>query len=297
MLPGSVNFTVYRQDTFAFAFIFKDTQGDPFDMENLGDVTMRVFVPNREGDPLFSPTLSENGNVITGLFSPEQTILLTARQYYFEMRSTFQGREVTLINGAIEAKDATDGIGVTDAVSDVTIDLASQTIEVTLGDSATIALQAKNDAVAARDVSISEANRSEQEADRSFAEAERAETEADRAEAEADRALQEGQQQVSLATTQAGNALTQANRAEAEADEAQSARLDVQNAVDAFILAYQALNEVAGLKATAQLKGGQLLIAPNEPSVNPPTGFGVFYMQGDSLRIKLSNGTTKQVVS
>jgi hypothetical protein len=182
MLPGSVNFTVYRQDTFAFAFIFKDTQGDPFDMENLGDVTMRVFVPNREGDPLFSPTLSENGNVITGLFSPEQTILLTARQYYFEMRSTFQGREVTLINGAIEAKDATDGIGVTDAVSDVTIDLASQVVDVELGDSATIALQAAADSIAARDISIAEALRSEQEADRSFAEADRAQAEADRIE-------------------------------------------------------------------------------------------------------------------
>jgi hypothetical protein len=255
MLPGSVNFTVYRQDTFAFAFIFKDTQGDPFDMDNLGDVTMRVFVPNREGDPLFSPTLSENGNVITGLFSPEQTILLTARQYYFEMRSTYLGREVTLINGAIEAKDARDGIGVTDAVSDVTIDLASQTIEVTLGDSATIALQAKNDAVAARDVSISEANRSEQEADRSFTEADRAETEADRSisegaqkvslatvqadrsESEADRATS----QVSLAVIEANRSTSEANRAESEADRAQQARADVENAADAFVMANQAI--------------------------------------------------------
>jgi len=151
-------------------------------MENLGDVTMRVFVPNREGDPLFSPTLSELNSTISGVFSPEQTILLTARQYYFEMRSTFQGREVTLINGAIEAKDATDGIGVTDAVSDVTIDLASQVVDVELGDSATIALQAAADSIAARDISIAEALRSEQEADRSFAEADRAQAEADRIE-------------------------------------------------------------------------------------------------------------------
>jgi hypothetical protein len=42
MLLGSVNFTVYRQDTFAFAFIFKDTQGDPLRIKLSNGTTKQI---------------------------------------------------------------------------------------------------------------------------------------------------------------------------------------------------------------------------------------------------------------
>lgn len=150
--PATYNFVAYREDTFAFALLIENTEGDPIDVNDTFDsLSMRVFLPNREENPALEPELSVSGNQITGVLSSQDTKKLSGRAYWYEVRVTFNGNEETLLNGRFQVRNAQDGKGAQAADLNVTVDFTTLEVTVQTADSAALALQAVADANDARD--------------------------------------------------------------------------------------------------------------------------------------------------
>lgn len=153
MRPATIPLEMYREATGSFAFILNDTAGQPFDMNLLGEISMRVFTAEGEPTPIFVPPLSVSDNVISGELTDIQTVQTRGSTYWYEIRTTYLGKSVFLFNGPVTTLDATSGKGTTDDIVEAVVDLVGLAVTATLGDSASIALQAKADAETARDLS------------------------------------------------------------------------------------------------------------------------------------------------
>lgn len=142
MNPASYNFHTYRENTFAFAFILQDGEGDPLDMSLLTDLSMRVFLNGRESRPVIEPDLSITGNHVTGVLSSDDTERLAAMSTYYELNAMMGERFVTLVNGRIIPSRASTGGTQKGADLNVAVNIETLEVSLSVADSAALAMKA-----------------------------------------------------------------------------------------------------------------------------------------------------------
>src|SRR5690554_489658 len=108
MTPATYNFQTYYGNTYGFAFILLNDEGDPLDMSLFTGFSMRLFTPRRENDPWLKPELTVRDNVVTGTLQPDDVERL-AGVYYYELNATYDGGRVTLVNGRVLSARANTG--------------------------------------------------------------------------------------------------------------------------------------------------------------------------------------------
>jgi len=142
MNPATYNFQAYYGNTFGFAFILTDPEGDPLDPSLVEGVTMRIFSPGREKDPIIEPALEQSGNILTGTLSKDDTKRLNGIVSYYELNATYPDGRVTLVNGRILSARAHTGGTQKAADLNVSVNIETLEVEVSMADSAALALNA-----------------------------------------------------------------------------------------------------------------------------------------------------------
>jgi hypothetical protein len=249
--PSTYDINLYRGDTFGFVIKFKNASG-PIDInQTFTGVTFAIFRYAQAPAADVQPVLHINADVLTGTLTPAQSVAIAGAVHYFELRVGFGAEQKTLLNGRVYVGDVRSAA--TPVGPDIELTVNTGTFEVNINSlaSSAMAVQAANDAEAARD-------QTQQIADQALVDIGLATTAGENAVGAAqtsgvqavqdaetaavisvnstrDTALQqvgvlvsqaeaaegEATAQAGVATTQAGLALAQGNRAESEADRAE----------------------------------------------------------------------------
>lgn len=142
MKPAKFNLTGYKNDTLPVSITIKDTAGDPFPMEFLGDLSVRIFRQGREAQPMYEPSLTVVANHIVFEVTPLQTGILAAQGAFWELRSEYQDRVVTLISGAVPIVAAHDKKGTSAIIVTAIIDTGLTEISLVVDATAALAMNA-----------------------------------------------------------------------------------------------------------------------------------------------------------
>jgi hypothetical protein len=149
--PSTYDINLYRGDTFGFVIKFKDSTG-PIDIDQtFTSVAFNIFRYGQAPDEAMQPVLHGNADVLTGTLTPEQSKLIAQAVNYYELKVHFGSEVKTLLNGRVYVGDVRS-VG-TPVGPDIELNINTETFEVDINSlaSSAMAVQAANDAEAARD--------------------------------------------------------------------------------------------------------------------------------------------------